>query len=84
MANVLLRPSTEDTGVGRYCHTRELLPPPSHTCMVDKRQSRARSIFLCVGSWCTGPRGTATQALPSGVSALVRAAIERHSISLTF
>ena len=30
MANVLLRPPTEDTGVGRYCHARELLSPPSH------------------------------------------------------
>ena len=27
------------------------------TCMVDKRPSRARSIFLCVGPWCTAPRG---------------------------
>ena len=53
------------------------------TCMVDKRPSRARSIFLCVGPWCTAPRGTASQALASGEWALVRAASERHSISLT-
>ena len=49
------------------------------TCMVDKRPSRARSIFLCVGPWCTAPRGNASQALASGVWALVRAASERHS-----
>ena len=53
------------------------------TCMVDKRPSRARSIFLCVGPWCTSPRGTASQAPASGVWALVRAASERHSTSLT-
>ena len=46
------------------------------TCMVHKRMSRARSRFLCVGPWCTAPTGTASQAL-------VRAANERHSISLT-
>ena len=32
------------------------------TCMVDKRPSRARSIFLCVGPWCIAPRGIASQA----------------------
>ena len=49
----------------------------------DKRPSRALSIFLCVEPWCTAPRGTASQVLASGVGALVRAASERHSTSLT-
>ena len=53
------------------------------TCMVDKQPSCAHSIFLCVGPWCTAPRGTASQAPANGVWALVRAASERHSISLT-
>ena len=53
------------------------------TCIVEKRPSRARSIFLCVGPWCTVPRGTTLQASASGVCALVRAASERHSISRT-
>ena len=53
------------------------------TCMVEKRPSRARSIFLCVGSWCTAQRGTASQAPVSGVCALVRATSKRHSISRT-
>ena len=30
MANSLFRSPTDDTGVGRYCHTLELLPPSSH------------------------------------------------------
>ena len=53
------------------------------TYIVDKRLSRARSIFLCVGPWCTTPRGTASQAPASGVCAVVRAASERHSVSRT-
>ena len=52
-------------------------------CMVDKRLSCARSKFLCVGPWCTAPRGSASHAPANGVWALVRAAKERHSISLT-
>ena len=27
------------------------------TCIVDERPSHACSIFLCVGPWCTAPRG---------------------------
>ena len=53
------------------------------TCMVDQQPSRARSIFLCVGPWCTAPRGTALQAPASGVYAPVRAASERYPISRT-
>ena len=53
------------------------------TCMVGRRLSRARSKAQCVGPLCTIAEGTASYAAANGVWALVRAAKECHSISLT-